>query len=321
MKYSHPPAHRILAVALIVAALGAVWDVWWHMVMVRDTPWEPPHMLIFFGVAVAVVTTFRTWRHARSPEWHRLLYPVIGMPFAAVADQLWHEKYGAEDLSSPLIALSPPHILLVSCFLLAGIFLLPLIHHDRNPRAQELFGSLIFSLLLSCGTFLAMPFHPIFYGFGILGFAGTGIATFVLIAVMLAAADWRPTFAGATLASLVFLLFYSIAFGGTHENPIIKLNPHSFPPIWLNTFAYLIPAFFVDYAQRESVWLRGGIAGFLYGIIMFGLLWYFLPTNLGYSVSEGITAIVSSAIGGIAAGYFLKAIRPDGTRFIGASHH
>ena len=60
----HPYA-RYIAVALFAAVLAGQWDVWWHGAIGRDTFFEPPHLLLYGAVVVAVLLGIKGWRQTK----------------------------------------------------------------------------------------------------------------------------------------------------------------------------------------------------------------------------------------------------------------
>ncbi len=302
-------AHRIVAFSLFAAVLGCAWDIWWHVAMGRDSNWEPPHLFVYACIALAIGTTFQEWHETRSRMWRRLLVTLAAVPFAAAFDQVWHDVFGSEDITHPLIVLSPPHIVLVSFLIASALLTLPLLHHDRDARAQEFFGALLFGTVFTLAMFFTVPFHPTSYGFAVLGFAGAGVVAYAFVLALLGAADWRQTFAGATLATIVFLLFYNISFGRSDIGEMIEVNPHNLPPIWLHAFACLAAAGWTDISRAVPLWLRGGVAGLLFGFIHFVFLSAFSPPEFRYGMDAAGVAVASCACGGALAGAVMGRLR------------
>src|SRR3954465_3303705 len=50
---SVPPTVAALVAAIVVSAIGASWDISWHMTIGRDSFWTPAHIAIYAGGATA----------------------------------------------------------------------------------------------------------------------------------------------------------------------------------------------------------------------------------------------------------------------------
>lgn len=101
------------------------WDVMHHLLNKPETFFSPPHALLYFGVATALVGSiilFLSWRWL-DPEsrsmWRFPFIAGIGGIFILVAagpiDFAWHSAFGLDGL------LSPPHQILLSGMFLCAI--------------------------------------------------------------------------------------------------------------------------------------------------------------------------------------------------------
>jgi hypothetical protein len=296
---------RSCAAALFIMVFGCAWDIWWHVAIGRDTFLEPPHIPVYLSLTYLLAVSGLQMYRTRDRQWIHLFASVALLPVAASFDQLWHEIFGVEDISEVIAVTSPPHLMLVAGMFLSALCILALLHRDKNHQAQEFFGSLIFACLLTLGLFYTLPFHPSF-GWAILGYGGAGIVSFVFIFVTLCAANWKPTFAGGTLASLVFMLFYSIAFGAMTVGSNIIINPHDRAPIWLFALACLAPASLIDFMGRRYNALNTAAAGLLFGIILFGCSSAFFKPEFQYGMDKAAIAIIACAAGGAIAGVLMR---------------
>ena len=112
--------------AITSAAIGANWDISWHMSIGRDTFWTPAHMAIYlcgvlagvaFGYIILSTTFFRSspLRFASVHIWgfraplgaFIASWGGIAMLTSAPFDNWWHDAYGLD-----VQIISPPHILL-----------------------------------------------------------------------------------------------------------------------------------------------------------------------------------------------------------------
>src|SRR5260370_4523934 len=134
---SRPPTHTELALlrraalwGVLAAKLwggwGVSWDFQWHVLIGRDSPWIPPHLMTYSAVVAAVAISLgvlaRETRLARAgrlvPNSFRILGLVgtRGMHLAwwgtalavlsAPVDDAWHRLFGLD----PTVW-SPPHLL------------------------------------------------------------------------------------------------------------------------------------------------------------------------------------------------------------------
>jgi len=107
-------------VAMLTALGGIYWDVTWHATIGRDSFWIPPHILVYAGVTLLLLSSLGgfalTWRHAgqlRTALANRAgggfviaaLGPLIQI-IAAPLDELWHSLYGLD-----VTIWSPPHLM------------------------------------------------------------------------------------------------------------------------------------------------------------------------------------------------------------------
>ena len=112
-----------LAVALQVS--GANWDVIWHGIVNVESFFTPPHVVIYSGVAIALIATIaglavslrETHKTAHKLKSYLRKIPsplkliIIGCLvelFSGQFDNWWHSNFGFDGL------LSPPHLLLIS---------------------------------------------------------------------------------------------------------------------------------------------------------------------------------------------------------------
>src|SRR3989344_4196430 len=104
---------RVIAIALFTAVLAGTWDAWWHGAVGRESFWSPPHLLLYSSVLVAVFVGLIGYYQSKENRWRTLALVLLLVPISAPLDELWHQIFGVEDLSSPLIVWSPPHLVMV----------------------------------------------------------------------------------------------------------------------------------------------------------------------------------------------------------------
>ncbi len=306
VEIAHQQLTRFTASALFTAAGAAAWDTWWHVAVGRDTFWEPPHLLLYAAMLAALAAAAYGWHRSGEAAWRRLAIVLALIPLLAPFDALWHRWFGgAEALSSPLSIWSPPHAAFVVATIGGFSLLLPLIRRDADVSARRLFGGLSFAAVLASLLFLTVPLQPT-GPHALMGFWGAGVAAAAFAGVLLIAGRWLPGLGGATLVAALFLLLNTLGPEGHEAN----LSAHDHPPAWLVTFSFLVPALLLDLLKRPPDWLRGAMAGVLWGAILYGLSPRFFRPEFQYGAADALIAIVTSLLGGGFAGILAAKIFP-----------
>lgn len=249
-------------VAILTALGGIYWDVTWHATIGRESFWIPPHLLVYAGVSLLLVSSLGgfalTWRRAgqlRTALADRAgggfviaaLGPIIQM-IAAPLDDLWHKRYGLD-----VTIWSPPHLMGIAGGFVGIYGLLTalggqLSGRDARPvwrglAPSEALGVLLFSaaLLLSMFALSELDFH----------LERRDVLRYPLLAGTLAAiplmgaARYIQRPGAATAVALTYTLFRGLvlliiwAMGSTD---------HLSPPVFA-----LAPALVIDLALR---WTR-----------------------------------------------------------------
>src|SRR5260370_18650372 len=236
-----------LLAAKLWGGWGVSWDFQWHVLIGRDSPWIPPHLMMYSAVVAAVAISLgglagerRLARAGRLvPNSFRILGLVgtRGMPLAwwgtalavlsAPVDDAWHRLFGLD----PTVW-SPPHLLglLGVQVNAAGCLLLAIEAYPADSRAR-LFA------LVSAGTAFFGGFH-ILLGSSIvwaydpagLGFFGYPIlaALFLPVALVpvarLSAVRWAPVLAVA------LGVVTAVAGAPEAEHPFAPPNPAAHMP-------------------------------------------------------------------------------------------
>jgi hypothetical protein len=290
---------RAIAVSLFTAVLAGQWDVWWHTTIGRDTFFEPPHMLIYGSVSLAILFGVIGYIKTKAPAWKRIAGFLIIVPFLAPLDELWHQWFGVENLTSPMVVWSLPHVLLIVAVATALIFTLPLLRkEEKEEDARRMFGAMIFAALLNLGIILAIPLNPI-GPYHLLGFFGSAFTAFLISFIFLSSEKWIGGFAPVMLTVAFFLMLYLSGVEGREPiNPSIISNPHSHIPAWLTAFAYLAPVAFMSISERLQAPFRGVMIGFLWGAILYGFASAFFESAMMYGAVQVAQAIIFATIGG-----------------------
>ena len=162
-----------LTVLALVGAFGNAWDLFWHIVIGRDSFWIPPHTMMYAAVALSglialAVVLGDTLRRAdwlsamlgfRAPLGFFILgMGALQMLLSAPFDDWWHQRYGVD-----VSVWSPPHLIGFSgaVVMLCGVIIattserrraLPLA--ARHERAIFLLLALLLALVVRWITFL-----------------------------------------------------------------------------------------------------------------------------------------------------------------------
>lgn len=302
---------RTIATSLFIAVAAGTWDAWWHGAVGRESFLEPPHLLLYAGTAVAIALGILGWRMTKEKIWKRLALVLLLVPVSAPFDEIWHQIYGYEDLSSIWVIWSPPHLLLIGAIIASLAMLLPVLMKDEDPMAKRLFGALTFASILNLAMILPGPLEPT-GGWALLGFWGAGGVAVAYVLILLLAQKWIPGIAAATLTAMSFIVLYSIAFGNEVAEDIV-LTPHDHAPSFLIVFAFLIPAVLLDLMKQQPAWLRGAITGALWAAILYGFSSAFFAPQFQYALSDTYVAVAASGIGGVCAALLTTVFSPHTT--------
>jgi len=300
---------RIIIATLFTAVLAGTWDAWWHGALGRETFWSPPHLLLYSSVILAVLLGLYGYYQSKERRWRNLALFLLLIPLSAPFDELWHRIFGVEDLSSPLIIWSPPHLAIVFSLIASMVFLLPILRRDTKEM-QILFGSMIFASIHNLILFVLTPLEPE-GAWHLLGFAGAGIVAALMFGVILLAQRWIPSKGAAVFTSAFALMVAAIGFNEQIAEGV-KILAHEHAPPFLLVFSMLAGAVALDLLHSKKEWIRGAVAGLLWSGILYGFAWMFFKPEFVYSISEAIIAVVSSIIGGMIIGMLISKINAWG---------
>ena len=151
------------SIGVVLQAVGFFWDLSWHRDVGRESPFSPPHTLIFAGLLI--VSVFAAWRVWRTPSTayrhplgggRLLLVGVVLEILGLGSDNLWHYLFGS-DLEAGLW--SPPHLMVILGVWIQAVGCVTATLSDE-PRARPVAAYLAAGALLAS---VAPIFGPIEY--------------------------------------------------------------------------------------------------------------------------------------------------------------
>lgn len=296
---------RLIAALLFVAVLAGTWDVWWHTAVGRDTFWEPPHLFLYSSVIIVIALGFFGWWKTREPVWKRLALVLILIPLSAPFDDMWHRFFGVENIGSPLVIWSPPHLVLIGALVGSMAMILPLLSREEPP-VFTLFGAMMYGAMASLLTLITTPLEPL-GPWHLMEFWGTGFGSFVLVLVLLFASKRINSPGGAFLTTLFFILFAAVSYHGQMPTDITVAS-HDHAPLWLPIFAFLAGAVLIDSTKKLPILLRGALAGLVWSAVLYGFATRFFEPQFQYGIGAIAIAIIVAVLGGIVAAFVFRLI-------------
>lgn len=286
---------------MLLVVIGGAWDVWWHTMVGRETFFEPPHLMIYGGVLIAVAVGFLAWRVRGELRWKRLALALLAIPLiVAPFDEIWHRIFGFEDLTSVWIIWSPPHVALDLSLIGVVVLLLPFVDRERE-ELRNFFGAAAFATLITLLSFLVIPLDPEgpFHLFGWWGALGAS-------AVLTASLAYGARFLRGSVSALTIAVFLMVYIAIDAEvgvkSPDIIMRPYFDYPTWLVVFALLSFAALIDGVKAIPLPGRGALGGLLWGLILYGAGSFFVPEAFSYGTPAIVAAAISATIGGFFGG-------------------
>ena len=295
---------RLITVSLFSAVLAGTWDVWWHGALGRENFWSPPHLLLYTSVIVAIGMGFYGWWKTRERSWKWLALVLFLVPASAPFDELWHRIFGVEQINSPLIVWSPPHVILALALVSSFLYLFVHLQRDEDIIAKHLLQSVALASALSLLLFLASPLEPI-GPYHLIGFAGAAVGSGIIALFFLFAQQWMNRFGSAFSVAAFFMLISAMNFG-EQLAPTVNIQPHDHPPSWLMIFSCIVPAALIDLLRQKPLWLRGGIVGLLHGGLLYGFSSRFFEPQFQFTTQDMLIAVGVSTFAGLIIGGLLS---------------
>jgi hypothetical protein len=240
----------LIALGGVAAVLGLYWDDAWHTDVGRDTLFAPPHLLLYAGVGLLLLTVASwAWQRVRLEGWTvlrdlTLTLPLLGATVtlaAAPVDELWHELFGRD-----AVVWSPPHMVAVAGMLAfaAGLYLAA---HGDTRRTPVLAGPVIGAFLVAAAGTVVMEFEADVPQFPVVTYLPVLIASLTFAFGLIRRVSVRAW--AATRAATVYVALRVVVFG------FLALLGHSLPtamPTFVSAWAF-------DVAVQRG-WRRSGVA-------------------------------------------------------------
>jgi hypothetical protein len=150
-----------LVAALILPAIGLLWDGAWHLTFGRDAFWSPPHVLLYAGVTLSLIISTATIVSNTLKRDGISIGPLYGaagafvvllgaltMLAAAPFDDWWHNTFGRD---SGLW--SPPHLAGLIGGALTGLGAVIFVRREATRSQTQLRGIALWATLLLLGCF------------------------------------------------------------------------------------------------------------------------------------------------------------------------
>ncbi|MEK7532753.1 MAG: hypothetical protein AAB579_04120 [Patescibacteria group bacterium] len=298
-KHSSLPLGALVFLYVLMV-VGLFWDDWWHVFMGRDSFFIPPHDLLYLsllGVGAIALVLYK--KHpALRPRLRWMIGGLVITLLAGPFDEWWHDRYGIEDLSSPFIVWSPPHLMGLLGGLISAWFAFLFVRaHDKHPFPWLALTQL--AALLGVLWFIVHPVDPI--GLYATFFTPWAEVLFVFPFIYCLGVARRMAPGGAWFVAAVFLALYSITWTEQSGANII-LPPHPVAPLWAYAFAIGASALLIERLWRLGRQrLLGAITGYIFVVLHVLLPQPFIINALSLDETSVAIFLTAGIIAGISA--------------------
>lgn len=128
----------LMVIGLVISFSGGSWDITYHILTKPESFFSYPHSLVYAGIMLVIITFFFNINHNLKEidiirkNYFLILTGVVLILVAGPIDFLWHLRFGLDGL------LSPPHLTLLSGWLLVAIGNLKITDHRlRNKDTKD----------------------------------------------------------------------------------------------------------------------------------------------------------------------------------------
>lgn len=302
----------ILAVESFLNVAGWYWDGWWHVTLGFHTLYSGPHIIIYLHIAIFTIVTFMLYRRTgQRTYWYAFLAELVTI-VAGFFDIAWHTWIGFEELISPLIVWSPPHMLAFLSTIAGWWFLLR--DWVREFSATKDVPSFLRVVLLAGALFgilrvVVFPLEPLGWHH-VWGLPGAFVTTGISFLFLLWLGRNMPGQGIITVTLMCFALW--VSFEALSVAPGERLPAHVTLPHWIFFFAFFTSGLFADVViRRLPLWLVGaGAAGVMNAVYL--AAWQFVGHHAEvYPGGLPWVMLLAAMAGGLVAGLVLSRRGPS----------
>ncbi len=298
---------RLLSLVGIGSSMGVLWDGWWHVAVGRDQFWIPPHILVYLSLVTIFIASFIGYRKTKLKEFKILYTLSLFVPISSILDQIWHHFFGIENLLSPFVIWSPPHVLLFLLLFTIIIYIIKIATYEEDALLKWFSECGLFASLLGLILILVTPVYPL-GSYHVLGFWGAGFVTLTWCTLVILAQNKinRP---GTALLVTIIFCFLCLFGPPTLVKPAVGIIMNDFynPPIWLFAFSFIIPAICLEILPVSKFVTKGFVSGLISGLIFYFSVQYLITVpSIQYGLQELLIAISASMLGGLVSGIIVK---------------
>ena len=145
---------------MLVTLIGSYGDAWWHIVVGRETFWTPPHVVLYAGITLMLLSVLLLTAHVLGYQGQgignrvkiALSAGLATMLGSAPLDDWWHATFGPDQ--TPW---TPPHLMATAGFVFLLAVSLPVFVRRSTLVMKVVYGlSLtIFIILIATVEVLA----------------------------------------------------------------------------------------------------------------------------------------------------------------------
>ncbi len=146
--FSVDTTFNTLAVISFLAIASWNWDAWWHVAVGFETPWSPPHILVFVDIFALAFGSLVLYYNTEKIVFKRVfIFSCITIASGSI-DVVWHLLFGIEKIIQPSIVWSPPHIIGIGSNAIGLLCLLygQIKTHQRQPNPLVFFRIVMFAI-------------------------------------------------------------------------------------------------------------------------------------------------------------------------------
>ncbi len=298
--------NKIYTRAIPLAAFGMsaalLWDAWWHVAVGRDEFWIAPHVTLYVCLAIMFMVSFLAWRKTKIREFRNLFLITCFFSVTGILDQVWHSVFGVENLVSPIVVWSPPHLLILASLITITLYSRKIVSFEQDSSLKWLMQCALFAGFLGFILIFMMPFYPL-GSYHIAGYWGAGFLMFIFLLISLYEQKSINQTGTVILVTTIFMMLSTAGPASiVHPAQGIIIEPMHNPPLWLFIYSFMVPAIFIELAHSWNPITKGTIAGLLSGAIFYLSALYFIDVPNFYGIHEILVAVVSCTLGGLIAG-------------------